>query len=183
MRRIDLAKLDALTQRMYKASGADQRRPLREAGEYMHLEIKGRFDREAGGAGRWKKLEKATVEDRRKLKFGPEHPILQRSQGLLKAATGGNPPNNNQYWSGFSYKGSSIRALWNFDSVGGLVGGSRSRRSITQHSLTIGIESEEGYADTLNRARPFFYTTQKNEQYVRGIFQRYTRDWIRRARA
>ena len=149
MRRIDLSKLDRLTQSMYKAAGADQRRPLREAGEYMHEEIAERFRNEAGGGGSWKKLAKATVEDRRKLKFSPEHPILQRKMGLIKAPTGSF--NKNQHWTGTSYNNASLRSIWSFDTIGRRIGGSRERRGISQHSLTMGIESEEGFANKLDR--------------------------------
>ena len=181
-----LQKLDRLSSTLIRAAGADQRIWLREAGEYMHTEIASRFAAEAGGSGRWRKLAESTIKERRNLLkrgvirgVGEAHPILQRKGSLLKAATGNF--NRNQYWAGTSYKGTPIKSIWRFDTLG-TVGGSRSRQGITQHSLTIGIESEDNYAGMLNRARPFFYTTKKNEQRVRGIFQRRIREAIRRAR-
>lgn len=52
-------------------------------------EIVGRaFDTEGASTGApWQPLAKRTVDERRRLGFGPEHPILQRTQNLQRALT------------------------------------------------------------------------------------------------
>lgn len=156
---------------LYRMAGVDQREPLTEAGGYMHEQIKSRFDNESGKLV-WAGLKNHTVTDRERLGYGGMHMILQRKQGLIKAATGRfhtQSGGGDVHWKGTTYKGTPVETIWEMDTIGGNVGGSRARNEIAQHQLTMGVAGV--FIPWIEKKRPFMYFTGKNNDDVVRIFK------------
>lgn len=57
----------------------DYTEPLKKASELVLTDIRTNFDTEGSFVGGWKELASGTVKERKRLGFGPEHPILHRT--------------------------------------------------------------------------------------------------------